>query len=260
MLFRSHLFQGRFKAAIIQHDQAVPEVARYLHLNPVRVAALGLGKRDRQRSRAGAVKDPGRDMVARRIATLAEHPWSSWRVYGGREDAPSWLDTEFLMRAHGGRSVRERLAAIRAYTEEPLRQGRMDNPWDRLEGGFVLGDADYARQLVKQAKADVGQQTEARRLGRPGRSPWETLVSWAEKESGVTWREALGRHGDWTRDAVVYVAVRHGGWRLSEVVGRMPGLKYPAAAQGVKRIEARRVRDAACERFIRRLRDKMLNV
>ena len=54
-----HRFQGRFKAAILQHEQAMPEVVRYLHLNPVRAAALGLGKRDRQRSRAGVVKDPG---------------------------------------------------------------------------------------------------------------------------------------------------------------------------------------------------------
>jgi hypothetical protein len=67
-----HLFQGRFKAEIIQHDESVSEVARYLHLNPVRVAALGLGKRDRQRARAGAVLDPGPDLVARRMATLAE--------------------------------------------------------------------------------------------------------------------------------------------------------------------------------------------
>jgi putative transposase len=41
-----HLFQGRFKAAIIQHDQSVSEVARYLHLNPVRVAALGSAPSD----------------------------------------------------------------------------------------------------------------------------------------------------------------------------------------------------------------------
>ena len=68
---------------------------------------------------------------------------------------------------------------------------------------------------------------------------WEKLVGWAEKETGVTWPEALGRHEDWMRDAVAYAAVRHGGWRLSEVVGQIAGLKYPAAAQGVRRIEAR---------------------
>ena len=67
---------------------------------------------------------------------------------------------------------------------------------------FVLMD-DQRERLLKQAKADVGQQTEARRLARPGRMAWEKRVGWAERETEVTWPEALGRHGDWTRDAVV---------------------------------------------------------
>ncbi len=125
---------------------------------------------------------------------------------------------------------------------------------------FVLGDADYANRLLKQAEADVGEQTEARRLAHPGQIGWEQLVDWAEKETGVEWQEALVRHGDWTRDAVVYVAVKRGGWRLSEVVGRIAGLKYPAAGQGMKRIEERRTRDPACDRFIRRLRDQILKL
>jgi hypothetical protein len=60
---------------------------------------------------------------------------------------------------------------------------------------------------------------------------WEKLAGWAEKETGVTWPEALDRHGDWTRDAVVYVAVRHGGWRLCEVVGRITGLNLKTAVE-----------------------------
>ena len=34
---------------------------------------------------------------------------------------------------------------------------------------------------------------------------------------GLEWQKALVRHGDWTRVAVVYVAVRLGGWTLSEL-------------------------------------------
>ena len=42
-----HLFQGRFKALIIEQDADWQEVARYVHLNPVRVAAMKLDKRSR---------------------------------------------------------------------------------------------------------------------------------------------------------------------------------------------------------------------
>ena len=55
-----HLFQGRFKAVIIEDTTGWQEVARYVHLNPVRLAGLGLDKRqraaDRLRSRGRSVR------------------------------------------------------------------------------------------------------------------------------------------------------------------------------------------------------------
>ncbi len=76
-------------------------------------------------------------------------------------------------------------------------------------------------------------------------------------ERGVKWEESLERYGDWTRDAVLYLAVRHGRYGLSEVYQRIPGLKYQAAAQGVKRIAERRERDRECDSFLRRLADQL---
>jgi putative transposase len=35
-----HLFQGRFHAVIVEDDRGWQEVARYVHLNPVRIAIL----------------------------------------------------------------------------------------------------------------------------------------------------------------------------------------------------------------------------
>lgn len=255
-----HVFQGRFKGLVIQKDEDVAEVARYLHLNPVRTAALGLGKPEQARAKAAAIPDPGVDLVARRLATLEAYPWSSWQVYGGREPEMKWLETGFVRRANGGRSRKEQASALRAYTEVPLRQGKLDNPWDRVVGGVVLGDADHAKQLLADAKVDAEEQTEARTMSRVGRVDWETLVGWAEAEAKVKWEEALARYGDWTRDAVLYVAVRHAGYGLSEVYGRIPGLKYQAGAQGVKRIEQRRLNDPECDRFIRRLVKQMSNI
>ena len=48
-----HWFQGRFKAVVVEEDAGWREVARYVHLNPVRVAALGLEATRRSRRRSG---------------------------------------------------------------------------------------------------------------------------------------------------------------------------------------------------------------
>jgi putative transposase len=36
-----HLFQGRFKSVAVERDEWALSLSRYLHLNPVRIKALG---------------------------------------------------------------------------------------------------------------------------------------------------------------------------------------------------------------------------
>ena len=48
---RGTVLQGRFKSVLIQEESKAVEVARYLHLNPVRIGGLGLSKTDQRKAR-----------------------------------------------------------------------------------------------------------------------------------------------------------------------------------------------------------------
>ena len=61
-----HLFQGRFKAILVDRDAYLLEVCRYVDLNPVR---------------ARMVRAPG------------NWRWSSYAAHTGTASAPAWLDT-----------------------------------------------------------------------------------------------------------------------------------------------------------------------
>lgn len=61
-----HLFQGRFKAILVDRDAYLLEVCRYVDLNPVR---------------------------ANMISHPADWPWSSYRAHVGNQAPLSWLDT-----------------------------------------------------------------------------------------------------------------------------------------------------------------------
>jgi REP element-mobilizing transposase RayT len=228
-----HVFQGRFHAVILEGPDKVAEVARYVHLNPVRVANLGLDKAAVRRQRGAGAIDPGVDIVARRLAVLASYAWSSWQVYCGAQAAPAWLSVGVVAQGCGGRGRAEQRRAVREYTEQPVRDGYWERPWDQLAGGLVLGTEDFARALVRGCKVNVQEQTAARKLRC--RAGWERLVSAVERTRGMRWEAMLVRHGDWGRDGAVYYAVRRGGWRLAEVVGRVPGLSYGAAAYPLPR-------------------------
>src|SRR5574342_242071 len=123
-----HLLQGRFSALIVEDDAGWQEVARYVHLNPVRVARLELDKSARAASHAGLVRGPEPELLAERLRTLREYRWSSYRGYAGYTAPLAWVWPEPLGHLCGGHSLEEQRAALRAYTEEAVLQGGVEPP------------------------------------------------------------------------------------------------------------------------------------
>src|SRR2546428_1322216 len=86
-----HLFQGRFKSVVVSREEWALGLSRYIHLNPVRIGRLGLGKSERQRSRAGLAPAPNAATVRERMTVLRSYRWSSYGAYLGIAARPAWL-------------------------------------------------------------------------------------------------------------------------------------------------------------------------
>jgi len=167
------------------------------------------------------------------------------------------VESGAVARGAVGRNTRERRSALVSYTEAPIRQGRLDNPWEGLVGGVVLGEVREAEALIRKAAKNPEK---ARRVvvaaARRIRPEWPVIVKAAESIRGRSWREMCEGHGDWGRDGVVAVATRHLGWGLVEVSGKMPGVKYGSLAQGVRRFWRPAGERTELEEFARRMRRK----
>ena len=61
-----HLFQGRFKAIVVEAQSWALALSRYVHLNPVRTVHFRLDKKARQRQRMGVVEMPTAEQVQQR--------------------------------------------------------------------------------------------------------------------------------------------------------------------------------------------------
>ncbi len=70
---------------LIEDLKGAVEVARYLHLNPVRVQGLELGKAEQRRAKVADIENPGAALAKERLRTLDGYAWSSWQVYAGSE-------------------------------------------------------------------------------------------------------------------------------------------------------------------------------
>jgi hypothetical protein len=69
---RGAVFQGRLKSVVIEDISGVVAVARYVHLNPVRVGGLGLSEEDQRRAEVLGCEDTGRELVKRRLKLLRD--------------------------------------------------------------------------------------------------------------------------------------------------------------------------------------------
>ncbi len=253
-----HLFQGRFKAVVVEDDAGWQEVARYVHLNPVRVGGLGLGKGQRAESRQGLARPPKAELIGERLRRLREFRWSSYRAYAGYGGGAGWLWREPLDRLCGGKTPGQRRAALRAYTEEPVRQGGVERPWERLVGGLVLGSVAFARALRRSVGGNPREQPALKQMAP--RTTWAEIVRALEQLRGQGWEQFCRRHGDWGRDAALWLGRRRGGYRLGELGEWAGGMDYAAVGQAVSRFGKRLEHDRALRRQVAEIERLLSNI
>ena len=116
-----HLFQGRFKAHLIDHDEYLLSVARYIVLNPVR---------------------------AHMVEDALQWPWSSARATAGAALVPPWLSTNAIL---GCFDPHRPAVARRLYRAFVHDIGSAKSPWrDLVDDAFLGNDTfiDHVRQSV----------------------------------------------------------------------------------------------------------------
>jgi len=229
-----HLFQGRFKSVLVEPESWGLEVSRYVHLNPVRLRRLGLGKSHRRHSRAVGVERPKPAQIRQRVQSLRGYPWSSYRAYIGGAKVPSWLTTGQVL-ALGGKK-RQAGEKYQEYCEEAIGQGASLSPWDKVIGQAVLG----TERFVARTRARLGQEEGARGLRKA--QGLEAVIAAVERVTGEKWKEFRDRHGDAGRDLVLYLGRKHCGLSHREL-SQTAGIAYASAATAVRRFSARTGRE-----------------
>ncbi|MFL6579359.1 MAG: transposase [Burkholderiales bacterium] len=148
-----HLFQGRFKAILVDRDAYLLEVCRYVDLNPVR---------------AKSARKPG------------SWAWSSYRAHVGQAPIPDWLDSAGLhgyllgRQAHSAadrRRASDRYAKLVASVPDA-------NLWESaLRQQIYLGDEDFVERM--QASAHPRNSTDPD-IPKVQRRKSRTLAQWLE--------------------------------------------------------------------------------
>ncbi len=115
-----HVFQGRYKAILVDKDSYLLELSRYVVLNPVR---------------AGMVKAAG------------QWPWSSYRAMIGKVKKPKWLETDLAL----GQLAQRRKIARNKYIRLIAEGKDQASIWRHLSQQIYLGDAQFVAKMQARA-------------------------------------------------------------------------------------------------------------
>ena len=235
------LFQGRFGAVLVDAMAWGLEVSRYVHLNPVRTANMGLDKAAQHAKRWAAGGPPDARQVQQRVRVLRQYRWSSYRAYVGLEQAPPWLTTGTILAMVGRGRPRERQAAYGRFVEQAIREGLKENPWEHLRAQVILGSRQFVDTVQRTLDGSRREQPQRRAMAK--RPTWERVVAVVEALRGAPWHRFRDQHGDWGSDLALWLGRRGCGLPLRQLGGKAGGLDYAAVSAAVKRFERRLARE-----------------
>ena len=216
-----HLFQGRYRAILVEKDEYAKELSRYIHLNPVR---------------AGVAEMP------------EEYDWSSYPAYIGKKEKPEWLFTDFI---HGyfGRSKSSAEKYYREFVSR-LINAEYSSPLDEAVGSAILGREDFIREIKEKYLSGENADKEIPALrALADRVSAEDLYMEAEK--------TFSDDPVMERNIRIYLAKRYTEKRLKEI-GDEFGIGESAVSQVCRRLSARIEKDRRLKKglagIIKRLR------
>jgi REP element-mobilizing transposase RayT len=139
---KGHIFAGRYKAILIDTEEYLLTVSKYIHLNPIKT---------------GMVQSP------------SEYKWSGYRYYFAKRKTPDWFDREWV-NDYFGPGFQGSLDRYREFVEMDMDK-EYPYPQDKVVAQTILGDDKFVKEVMKKHKPSVtSNEIAGRRQSWPGKT------------------------------------------------------------------------------------------
>jgi len=207
-----HLFQGRFKAHLVDEQGYFQGVSRYIHLNPVR---------------AGLVRHP------------QQYPRSSYAGYIRAAASLNWVTYDRVLLDFGPGSVavcrRRYMRYVQAGVHEPA-----PSPFADAVEGLIVGSEDFVKRikdLLSKHGADHAVPALERLRMRPPIGSVATLVLRRLGSGSEQWTS--GRRSDsGGRALAAYLCRSRYGYNCTEIAGALGFVSTSSVSRSVRNVEA----------------------
>lgn len=203
-----HLFQGRYKAIIIDRNSYLVELSRYIHLNPVR---------------------------AKMVQKPEEYPFSSYKTYIST-NKNEFMTSGLILDMIANEEIRAR-DEYHQFVESGIAI-EIENPLKKTYGGIILGKTGFIKETLRRVKETVLQAKEiSNRKALKSLYNMEEIIDFLEHHFGIS-REKIreNKYSDLRRIAI-YLIKKNTGVTNSEIGNLFGGITYSAVAKSYERFK-----------------------
>ncbi|MEC4684120.1 MAG: helix-turn-helix domain-containing protein [Nitrospirota bacterium] len=213
---------------MIDADEYLGQLSRYIHLNPVRAGM---------------------------VTTVEQYPWSSYPAFIGKTKVPAWLETGRLL----GYLGKQKKRAIRNYRNfvEGIDAKTLEDPGKDVVGGFILGDSDFVGWVRETFLSKMEDKKEIPQLGKlKSRPSLKKILQAVCDEFRCSEEDILvrGRKKNKAREIAIYLARDFSGLSCKEVGTFFNSISGAAITMRYKQVAKDVASDKSLRRKVNRLR------
>jgi putative transposase len=215
-----HLFQGRYKAILIDIDEYAKELSRYIHLNPVR---------------------------AKMVEAPEEYGWSSYQFYIGKKESPEWLCRDFIL-GYFGKKVSTAQKHYQQFVNI-LSGHEYESPLIEVISSTILGAPEFIAFIKERYLA--GKKPDKNLPALRDMSEKASMPNIFDEVESIFEKEQV-----LARNIKLYLCQRYTGEKLKDI-GKHFGIGESGVSQACRRIEQKIDRDKKLKRKIGKIEKKL---
>jgi len=228
-----HLYQGRYKSILVDKENYLVILSRYIHLNPVRT-----------KQRQGKA-------LTEQEALLRRYKWSSLLGYVDRAKCLPFIEYGTILEAYGGDTDQGRKTYWMNICGDISKETDIRK---KIVGGSVLGSDEFIGRVKEKL---VGREMREVPSGKKilNYKAKEAIVKAISEETGKTLGEICAEKGT-IRQVAMELLYRVGGLKGIEI-GKLMGVDYSTVSQGRKKLKQRIARERNLALLIKRIEQRL---
>jgi len=236
-----HVFQGRFKSLLVEEDQYLLPLSRYIHLNPIR---------------PGRFKNTD---IQNKSDYLAKYPWSTYPGYCYLRKRAKHFDYGWLLKTYFGEDSAQGRRRYRAYVQQGI-EGEIENPFEEVVHQSILGSQSFVKWVKKKLPREKQREIPSLRKLQHDISA-EHIIEEVARAGQVQTEELLDRKTRLKelRQMAMELSYRYSNAKQAEI-GAVFGVDYSTVSQSRARLRAKLKSSRKLNKQFKKIKEQIINL